>query len=163
MERQKCVYRVYVTYIWNLLYSTWIPLKIRIIPLKGVMGADLLVLFDLAVTYMAVFNLWNLLNCIFMMCSLCGASLMVQWERIHLQCRRHWFIPGSGRSPGEGNGYSLQYYSLWNLIEEPGGLHSMELQKSQIQLSNQTVTCLKIYIYTCIFLSMYLKPRISYC
>lgn len=57
MERQKCVYRVYVTYIWNLLYSTWIPLKIRIIPLKGVMGADLLVLFDLAVTYMAVFNL----------------------------------------------------------------------------------------------------------
>ena len=66
MERQKCIYRVYVTYIWNLLYSIWIPLEIRIIPLEGswagrehegLLGADLLVLLDLSVTYMAVFNL----------------------------------------------------------------------------------------------------------
>ena len=125
MERQKCVYRVYVTYIWNLLYSTWI-LRNQDNPfgrghglegnMRSFLSADLLVLLDLAVTYMAVFNLWNFLNCIFMMCTLCAASLMAQWERIHLQCRRHWFIPGSGRCPGEGNGYSLQYYSLWNLI-----------------------------------------------
>ena len=39
-------------------------------------------------------------------------------------------IPGSGRSPGEGNGNSLQYSCLeipWT--EEPGGLQSMELQR----------------------------------
>jgi len=26
-------------------------------------------------------------------------------------------IPGSGRSPGEGNGYSLQYFGLENSME----------------------------------------------
>ena len=31
-------------------------------------------------------------------------------------------IPGSGRSPGEGNGNPLQYSCLGNLLdEEPGG------------------------------------------
>ena len=33
-------------------------------------------------------------------------------------------IPGSGRSPGVGNGNSLQYSYLENPIEEPGGLQS---------------------------------------
>ena len=40
-------------------------------------------------------------------------------------------IPGSGRSPGEGNGNPLQYSGLektpW--MEEPGGLQSMESQR----------------------------------
>ena len=44
-------------------------------------------------------------------------------------------IPGSGKSPGEGNGYPLQYSCLENLrqeawTEEPGGLSSMRSQKS---------------------------------
>ena len=50
-------------------------------------------------------------------------------------------IPGLGRSPGEGNGNPLQCSCLevsWT--EEAGGLLSMELQKSQTQLSNQTAT-----------------------
>ena len=36
-------------------------------------------------------------------------------------------IPGSGRSPGEGNGNPLQYACLENSMdrEEPGGLQSM--------------------------------------
>ena len=35
-------------------------------------------------------------------------------------------IPGSGRSPGEGNGYPLQYSCLENsMTGEPGGLPSM--------------------------------------
>ena len=39
-------------------------------------------------------------------------------------------IPGSGRSPGGGNGNPLQYSCLENpWIEEPGGLQSMKLQK----------------------------------
>ena len=38
-------------------------------------------------------------------------------------------IPGSGRSPGEGNGNPLQYSCLGNAqTEEPGGLQSMGLQ-----------------------------------
>ena len=39
-------------------------------------------------------------------------------------------IPGSGRSPGEGNGNPLQYSGLENPItEEPGGLQSAGLQR----------------------------------
>ena len=40
-------------------------------------------------------------------------------------------IPGSGRSPGEGDGNRLQYSCLeipW--IEEPGALQSMGLQRA---------------------------------
>ena len=40
-------------------------------------------------------------------------------------------IPGSGRPPGEGNGYPLQYSGLENAMDGgPGGLQSMELQES---------------------------------
>ena len=39
-------------------------------------------------------------------------------------------IPGSGRSPEEGNGNPLQYSYLENLwTEEPEGLQSMGLQR----------------------------------
>ena len=39
-------------------------------------------------------------------------------------------IPGSGRTPGEGNGY-LDQYSCWRILwmEEPGRLQSMGTQK----------------------------------
>ena len=37
-------------------------------------------------------------------------------------------IPGSGRSPGGGNGSVLAWEIPWT--EEPGGLQSMGLQKS---------------------------------
>ena len=39
-------------------------------------------------------------------------------------------IPGSGRSPGEGNGYPLRYSCLENpKPEEPGGLQFMALPR----------------------------------
>ena len=39
-------------------------------------------------------------------------------------------IPGSGRSPGDGNGNLLQYSCLENpMAEEPGWLQSMELKE----------------------------------
>ena len=39
-------------------------------------------------------------------------------------------IPGSGRSPGEGNGYPVQYSCLENSwTEEPGRLQSIGLQR----------------------------------
>ena len=37
-------------------------------------------------------------------------------------------VLGLGRSPGEGNGYPLQYAYLENSTEESGELQSMELQ-----------------------------------
>ena len=41
-------------------------------------------------------------------------------------------IPVLGRSPGEGNGYPLQYSCLENSTEEPGGLQSMGHRESDI-------------------------------
>ena len=47
-------------------------------------------------------------------------------------------IPGSGRSPGEGNGKTYSTILTWEIpwTEEPGGLQSMGSQKSWKQLSN---------------------------
>ena len=63
---------------------------------------------------------------------------------IYLQCRRHRFNPGSGRSPGEGNGNPLEY-SCWENLMDRGiwwaTVH--EVTKSQTQLSTHTD------IYTC--------------
>ena len=46
-------------------------------------------------------------------------------------------IPGLGRSPGEGNGYPLQY-PAWRIpwTEEPGRLQVHGVAKSQAQLSD---------------------------
>ena len=64
-------------------------------------------------------------------------------------------IPGSERSPGEGNGNSLQYSSWENLwTDESGRLQSTGLQKSQIQWLNNN-KALKVnpkhivWIYNC--------------
>ena len=46
-------------------------------------------------------------------------------------------VPGLGRSPGEGNGKSLQYLGkYWEIpwTEEPGGLQSMGLQRVRCDL-----------------------------
>ena len=43
-----------------------------------------------------------------------GASLMAQWYRICLPCRRPGLIPGLGRSRGERHGNPLQYSCLEN-------------------------------------------------
>ena len=37
-------------------------------------------------------------------------------------------IPGSGRSPGEGNGNPLQYFCLENpMAEKPGGIRESDI------------------------------------
>ena len=57
------------------------------------------------------------------------ASLVAQIVK-NLQCRRWSLIPVLGRSPGEGNGYPLQYSWLENCMDkESGGLQSMGLQR----------------------------------
>ena len=48
-------------------------------------------------------------------------------------------IPGSGRSPGEGNEMATHSSILaWEIprTEEPGGLQSMESQESQTRISS---------------------------
>ena len=46
-------------------------------------------------------------------------------------------IPGSGRSPGEGNGYPLQYSCLENSMDRGAWQATVHgVVKSQIQLSN---------------------------
>ena len=45
------------------------------------------------------------------------ASLVAQCERARVRCRRPGLIPGSGISPGEGNGYLLQYACLGNRVD----------------------------------------------
>jgi len=49
-------------------------------------------------------------------------------------------IPGLGRSPGEGNGNTLQY-SCWKIpwAEEPGGLQSMGLQRARQKLATEHI------------------------
>ena len=45
-------------------------------------------------------------------------------------------IPGSGRSPGKGNGNPLQYSGLENSTEEPGGMQFRGLKRVRTQLSD---------------------------
>ena len=54
-------------------------------------------------------------------------------------------IPGSGRSPGEGNGNPLQYSCLGNPMDRgAGGLQSMGLQESRTRLSKRA------HIHVCV-------------
>ena len=53
-------------------------------------------------------------------------------------------IPGSGRSPGEGNGNPLQYSCLGNPVDRGGCWATVHgVSKSQIQLSAHTETYIK--------------------
>ena len=59
-------------------------------------------------------------------------------------------IPASGRSPGEGNGYPLQYSCLEiPQTEEPGGLQPMVLQGCQELAITEGLTHTHTHIHTC--------------
>ena len=61
------------------------------------------------------------------------ASLVAQLVKIHLQLQETWCsIPGLARSPGEGNGYPLQYSGLENSMDRT--VHGVT--KSQTLLSS---------------------------
>ena len=60
-------------------------------------------------------------------------------------------IPGSGSSPGEGNGYAFQYSCLENLIdEEAGGVQSMGLLGVEYDSATNTFKQLTSLIVGCI-------------
>ena len=65
------------------------------------------------------------------------ASLVAQRVKICLNVGDPGFIPGSGRSPGEGHGYPLQYSCLEDSMDR--GIWQATVHgdtKSQTQLSN---------------------------
>ena len=56
-------------------------------------------------------------------------------------------IPGSGRSPGEGDGNPLQHSCLENLMDRGAWWATVHgLAKSQTQLSDQTTIISSIYV-----------------
>ena len=71
---------------------------------------------------------------------------MAQQERIRQQSKRVDSIPGSGRSPGEGNGNPLQYSCLENSADRmawPATVHRVEM--SWARLSDKTMKTRKFY------------------
>ena len=59
-----------------------------------------------------------------------GAFWVAQQQRIHLQCRSHWFDPWVGRSLEEGmtvHSSILAWRISWT--EKPGGLHFIGWQR----------------------------------
>ena len=60
----------------------------------------------------------------------CGLSRWLTSKESACNASDVGLIPGPGRSPGEGNGYPLQYSCLEILwTEEPGELQSMGMQQ----------------------------------
>ena len=64
-------------------------------------------------------------------------------------------IPGSGRSPGEGNGNPLQYSCLENLMDREAGwstVHRVAQSRTWVKgLSRMNSTVLKIYVQVCVW------------
>ena len=73
-------------------------------------------------------------------------SLVAQRSRIHLQCRRHSLIPGSGRSPGEGNGNPLQCSYLGNAMDRGSWWATVHGVAKELDMTEQlsTHTCCAI-------------------
>ena len=74
-------------------------------------------------------------------------SLVAQLERVCLQFGRPGLIPGSGRSPVEGNGNSLQYSRLKNPVD--GGAWQATVcgvTKSRTRLSDFTFTFMHMFL-----------------
>ena len=86
-----------------------------------------------------------------------GASLVTRTVKTSACNVGDWGeIHGSGRSPGEGNGNSLQYSCLENLMDRGAWRTTVHgVAKSQIQLSNWEHTALTDET---VYLSLELKP-----
>ena len=70
-----------------------------------------------------------------------GLPWWLTQSRIYLQCKRHRFNPWVGKTPGEGNGYPLQYSCLENPMDrETGWLQSTEMQRAQHDWVTNTFT-----------------------
>ena len=83
-------------------------------------------------------------------------SLMAQWWRICLHCRRCEFDPWEdvGRSPGGGHGNPLQYSCLENPMDRGAWratLHGFTKSRTQLKRQSTNISIyLSIYIYLCL-------------
>ena len=76
-------------------------------------------------------------------------------------------FPGLGRSPGKGNGYTLQILA-WRIpwTEEPGGLQSLKSQRVRHDWVTNTSGVLhtgSVYIYICIYTYSHICAIFSQC
>ena len=70
-------------------------------------------------------------------------------------------IPGSGRSPGEGNGNPLQY-SCHHPPPHPRPLKKSSSKKYfKSQAENQKIPCLSVWIYACLSVSLLFFDNIA--
>ena len=60
-------------------------------------------------------------------------------------------VPGLGRYPGEGKGYSLQYSGLENSVDSPWGHKDLDMTE---RLSVQSIRCI------CMLLSHFSRVRL---
>ena len=68
-------------------------------------------------------------------------------------------IPGSGRSPGEGNGNPLQYSCLENPMDRGAWRAAVRgVAKTQTRLSDFTFTFMYVCMYVCMFLPIIYLP-----
>ena len=94
-------------------------------------------------------------------CSYWRVSLVVkwQWSAGARDAGDVGLISRSGGSPGERNGYLLQYSCLGiSWAEEPDGLQSMGTQRVGYDWENSIFTFIYIYIYMCVFVCVCILP-----
>ena len=108
--------------------------------------------------------------------STCIASLAAEFKASACNAGDLGSIPGSGRSPGEGNGNPLQYSCLENPMDRGAwGGYSPRVAKSRTRLSNFTylhvnrVACLKklraiffFFMLSCLFWDKYYEHRLLF-
>ena len=76
------------------------------------------------------------------------ASLVVKWSRIHLYCRSS--VPGSRRSPAEGNGHPLWYSCLGNPMDKEAWWATVHGSCKELNMTERLVrhTHTQTYMYT---------------
>ena len=83
-------------------------------------------------------------------------SLLITWEGSSCQCRGCGLIPRPGRSPGEGNGYPLQYSCLENPMDRAAwqaAVHGGQTWLSDSRINSRGIFYPQVYIFMWSFIT----------